>query len=69
MAILLQSVMGSFLQIAQIFRNTQVSKNQTSYLFTPVLHWHDPTEARRAEMNQTSNILGVVPSHGEKENP
>lgn len=55
MAILLQSVMGNFLQIAQIFRNTQVSKNQT--------------EARRAEMNQTSNILGVVPSHGEKENP
>lgn len=67
MAILLQSFMGSLLQIAKIFRNTQVSKNQTSYLFTPVLHWHDPTEARRAVLNQASNLLGVVPSHREKE--
>jgi len=66
MAILLQSFMGSLLQTAQIFRNTSVSKNQTSYLFTPVLHWHDPTEARRAVWYQASNFPGVLLSERKK---
>lgn len=62
-----RSSVGSLLQIDNVFRNTQVSQNLTSYLFIPVLYWSGPPEARKAVTNQASNLLGVVPSHKEKE--
>ena len=43
------------------------SIQRSDFLLTPVLHWRDPTEARRAVMNQASNLLGVVPSHKAEE--
>lgn len=55
--------MGSF---QPKFSETKGSRNLTYYIFTPVLHWHNSTEAKKVVINQASNLLGVVLSHKKK---